>query len=172
MNNFFHDCRTVEEIKKRYRQLAMKHHPDRGGDTATMQEINRQYQSALKHCDGQTNKGSDGKQHTYHYNEAAETELAEKIDELLKLKLAGIEIALIGLWIWITGDTKPHRQALKDAGCRWHSKRACWYWQNTGYVGRSKASLQELADKYGYKAYEFDDERRDAKKDKAKRIST
>ncbi len=29
-----------EEIKQRYRSLAMRHHPDRGGDTAKLQDIN------------------------------------------------------------------------------------------------------------------------------------
>lgn len=28
------------EVKRRYRELAMQHHPDRGGDTATLQAIN------------------------------------------------------------------------------------------------------------------------------------
>ena len=30
----------LEAIKRRYRQLAMRHHPDRGGDTLRLQEIN------------------------------------------------------------------------------------------------------------------------------------
>lgn len=168
---YFHDCKTVEEVKRLFRKLAMKYHPDRGGDTATMQELNRQYQIALKRCDGQTSTGTDGKEHTYKYDEAAETEIAEKIDELLKLKIPDIEIALIGKWVWITGDTKPHRKALKEAGCRWHSKRECWYWQNTGYVGRSKASLEELAGKYGYHKQEFKDKEEKKEKRGKQRIS-
>lgn len=31
---------TAEEVKKRHRELARKHHPDRGGSLAKMQEIN------------------------------------------------------------------------------------------------------------------------------------
>lgn len=34
---------TSEEIKKAYRSLAMKHHPDRGGDQAQFQEIQEAY---------------------------------------------------------------------------------------------------------------------------------
>ena len=33
------------EIKKKYRELSMKHHPDRGGDTAKFQEINAAYET-------------------------------------------------------------------------------------------------------------------------------
>jgi hypothetical protein len=31
---------TADEVKKRHRELARKHHPDRGGSVARMQEIN------------------------------------------------------------------------------------------------------------------------------------
>ena len=32
-----------DEIKKAYKKLAMKHHPDRGGDQAKFQEIQEAY---------------------------------------------------------------------------------------------------------------------------------
>ena len=40
---FFANCATLDELKKEYRRLAMIHHPDHGGDTATMQAINAEY---------------------------------------------------------------------------------------------------------------------------------
>ena len=35
---------SAEQIKKTFRKLSMKHHPDRGGDKATFQKINEAYQ--------------------------------------------------------------------------------------------------------------------------------
>ncbi|MFP4647645.1 MAG: DNA-J related domain-containing protein [Halorhodospira sp.] len=35
------------EIRRRYRRLAMRHHPDRGGDTAKLQRINAAYRSLM-----------------------------------------------------------------------------------------------------------------------------
>jgi curved DNA-binding protein CbpA len=34
---------TPEQIKKAYRKLAMKHHPDKGGDHETMQQVQKAY---------------------------------------------------------------------------------------------------------------------------------
>lgn len=41
--NWFYECRTFEQGKAKYRKLAQEHHPDRGGDLRTMQEINSQW---------------------------------------------------------------------------------------------------------------------------------
>jgi DnaJ-class molecular chaperone len=40
---YFKDCTTIEEVKAHYKKLAKQYHPDMGGDTATMQAINREY---------------------------------------------------------------------------------------------------------------------------------
>jgi len=46
--DFFKDCISLDEVKKRYKELALKHHPDQGGETAMMQQINAEYESILK----------------------------------------------------------------------------------------------------------------------------
>lgn len=42
---YFANCNTLDELKKEFRRLAMIHHPDHGGDTATMQAINGEYEA-------------------------------------------------------------------------------------------------------------------------------
>lgn len=44
MTNFFASCKTLDELKKAYKAAAMKYHPDMGGDTATMQAVNAEYE--------------------------------------------------------------------------------------------------------------------------------
>lgn len=41
---YFANCRTLDELEKEFRKLCMIHHPDRGGDTATMAAINAEYE--------------------------------------------------------------------------------------------------------------------------------
>ena len=44
---YFDNCRTLDELKKEFRRLAMLHHPDRGGDTETMKAINNEYDAVF-----------------------------------------------------------------------------------------------------------------------------
>ena len=141
---------TVEQIKINYKKLVVKHHPDLGGDLETMKALNNAYEAALKSCNGQTSKDDQGQEYTYKYNQEIEKALMDKIIELLSLNMENVEIDLIGTWIWITGDTKPVKDKIKQAGCTWHSKRGCWYFKIGKYYGRSSPdSLEELAKKYG-----------------------
>ena len=142
--NYFSDCSTVAEIKALYKTLAKKHHPDLGGDAEKMKDLNSQYHDALK---GNNGKESEGRK--YSYNKETEQEIMDVLDRLMSLK--GLEIELIGIWIWISGDTKENKEALKEAGCRWHSKRKVWFYKPKGYkkIRYSKGSLDELAAKYG-----------------------
>ena len=45
---WFDDPRSIEQLKKQYRQLAKRYHPDMGGSNAIMQEINAEYQLCEK----------------------------------------------------------------------------------------------------------------------------
>lgn len=40
---YFTNIKTLDDLKKEFRRLAMIHHPDRGGDVETMKEINNEY---------------------------------------------------------------------------------------------------------------------------------
>ena len=156
--NYFNSCVKVEQVKALFKKLAMEHHPDRGGDLRTMQEINRQYQIALQSFDGVTSFDSEGTERTYRYNEATETELMEKISKLLALRLHNVDITMIGLYIWVTGETKAVKEAIKSVGgMRWHSKRLCWFYKPEtlkNYRPRySGKDLSELADQYGSRSF-------------------
>ena len=152
MNNYFIDCTTIEEIKKKFKMLVLKYHPDlQGGDLEIMKLINIQYQEALKKGDGQKSKGDDEKEHIYKYSDELEEELANKMIDLIALQMVDVEIHLIGLWLWITGETKQYKDKLKEIGCWWHSKRECWYFKadKQRYSFHKYGNLEDIAKKYG-----------------------
>lgn len=51
---------SEEELKKKYRVLSLKHHPDRGGSTEEMQKVNRAAEALFKALEA-----SDGKSHNF-----------------------------------------------------------------------------------------------------------
>lgn len=153
--NWFKNCNTPDEIKSEYRRLAMKHHPDRGGDTATMQDINAAYHAALKGSDGRTYKSSESQQrssgraeYTYRYNQTAEEQLMNKLIEIIKAlpATADITITVVGMWLWVRGDTRPQKETLKAAKFWWNRQREAWNWHPEGYASRfnKNVSIEEI----------------------------
>ena len=150
MNKFFTPVpETLEELKAQYRRLAMKYHPDRGGDTEIMKFINSEYDmlfSKLK----DVHRNKDGETYTAHQ---ASSETADNfkslIDELMKMD--GITIEIIGSFVWVTGDTKPHKEKLKTLKFQWNSKKNAWYLKPENYRKRSQKNydLDEIRTIYG-----------------------
>lgn len=154
MSNYFANLKTPDEIRAAFNRLAAIHHPGNGGAAATYRELERQYLEALKQADGVEMRKESGETYAYKYIETAERTIAEKINQLLSLGLAGVKVMLIGKWIWVDGDTKPNRAALKGAGMKWHSHREKWFWHEGKWHGRrSRGSLESLAAKYGYREF-------------------
>ena len=140
---------TLEELKAQYRKLAMEHHPDRGGDTETMQAVNAEY-DALFAILKDVHKTKDGE--TYTAREST-TETAEHfkalIDELMRMD--DIVIEIIGCFVWVTGETKPYKEQLKALRFQWHSKKIAWYLKPEDYRKKSRREyeLEEIRRMYG-----------------------
>lgn len=152
---YFIDIKTLEELKKAYRRLAMQHHPDCGGDTETMKHINAEHDELfevlkLQH-NAQAAADSTGKT-------KATTETAEEFRQILDLllRLDGLEIELCGSWLWIGGNTRANKDELKAAGCKWSKSKAKWYWHHAEAGARwyrGKSSMAEIRSKYGSTAF-------------------
>ena len=159
MYNYFKNVTTLDELKKEYRRLAKQHHPDHGGDTATMQAINREYTELFEILKKQHNASAD----EYHQT----TETAEEFREILAvlLGLPGLTVELCGSWLWISGETRQHKDALKAAGCRWSSSKKMWYWRHPEDARahyRGKRSMNEIRSKYGSQVFDADGRERTA----------
>lgn len=97
---YFENCHTLEDLKAEYRRLVKLHHPDCGGDTATMQAINDEHDRLFEILKRQHNAQAD----EYHQTTETAEEFRNLINELLKLD--GIICELCGNWLWISGNTK------------------------------------------------------------------
>jgi hypothetical protein len=141
---YFSHCQTIEEVKALYKELAKKHHPDCGGDTATMQSINNEYSFAC----ARILKGG-------HFTADQADEQIKTSEEFRKvieqiIHLPGILIEVVGNWILVTGNTFPVRTQLKAAGMFFASRKLAWYFRTPEYKTRgSNKTLDEIRLKYG-----------------------
>jgi len=141
---YFKDCLTLDEVKAMYKKLAKEHHPDHGGSTETMQQINAEYAFVCaKILKGENLSAEDADE---------QLRMSEEYRQVIEqiINLPGIEIELVGMWIWVTGDTKPVKQNLKDAGLFFASKKVAWYYRAEEFKTKGgKKSLEEIRMKYG-----------------------
>lgn len=149
MEKFIKNVETLEELKQVYKKLALKHHPDCGGDEETMKAINNEYDllfSKLKNI----HKNKDNE---FYEKETAETpeEWREIISELLNLKMQNVLIEVIGSFLWVSGETKPYKEALKSLGLKWGNKKKAWYLSPKGYkrFGKKNYDMSKIRTMYG-----------------------
>lgn len=73
-------------------------------------------------------------------------------DILLQLKQSNdLIFEICGSWLWISGNTKEHKEQLKTLGCRFSAKKRAWYYsQGMKNIRHSKYNnIDELRNKFG-----------------------
>jgi hypothetical protein len=110
---------TLADIKTIYRQLASKNHPDKGGNTESMQLINAAFDELYKFF--VDNDVLDVKQ---------DEELhAFDFDFISELKtMQGVNIEVCGYWIWLTGNTYLYKDKIHVLGFKYSKAKKSWYW--------------------------------------------
>ncbi len=153
---YFKDVNTLEELRRQYRDLLKKYHPDNeNGSTEITQEINSEYDQLFKvlkdrHKSNTTNNTSNQSDYNANmYDWENDKALRETLEKIINFN--GIEINLVGAWIWLDGNTYPYKDELKDIGFRWSRNRKKWYWNNGEYTGRGnkKITFSQIENKYG-----------------------
>lgn len=149
MATYIKEVETLEELKQVYKKLALKHHPDCGGDEEAMKLINNEYDSLfekLKHI----HKNKDNE---FYEKETTETpeEWREIISQLLNLKMQNVLIEVIGSFLWVSGETKPYKEELKALGLKWGNKKKAWYLSPKGYKrhGKKDYDMNKIRNMYG-----------------------
>ena len=146
---WFDNPQTLEDLKRQYKRLAMAHHPDKGGSVAEMQEINSEYDELFQLLKN-THKAASGETYTtsQENNESA-ADFREIINSLIRFD--GLHIEICGTWLWVSGDTKPHRDELKRLKFRWSNSKMAWYYHTSPYRkrGGKTLTLDEIRDLYG-----------------------
>ena len=140
-NRFINGCRTLDAVKREYKRLAMINHPDRGGSTEIMQQINQEYSQILKNPMFDPNRLS---------NEVRE-DFIQFPDILNQIILYDITIEVRGSWIWLSGNTRNYKDQLKKIGFFFAPKKQMWYWRPKDFKSANNRpkDMDYIRTKYG-----------------------
>ncbi len=145
---YFTNIKTLDELKKAYRKLAAKLHPDNGGSTEEMKKLNAEYDEMFKKV---KNFRTSASGETYE-SKTETTETAAMFREVIeKIINLNVDIDICGSWVWVTGSTYEVKDILKAAGFRWANNKKAWYWHSPedGSRNRKKMTLDEIKALHG-----------------------
>jgi hypothetical protein len=142
---YFDECNTMEELKAKYKELAKKYHPDLGGDVEIMKIINVQYSQRVF-----TMGKKEGKTDNEINEDLLSSEAYKKaIDGIISFDDLIIEVC--GSWIWVSGNTRERKEALKASGFYYAKNKVKWYFRSEENKTKStkSVSMDDIRTKYG-----------------------
>ncbi len=108
---------TRAAVVQAYRQAAKTYHPDRNPAGLEMMKLVNLAYETLKDFEGTV-------------SESVFSDYGEKLNTALNTLMSlGLNVEMCGCWIWVSGDTRSHKEALKQAGFLWALKKKAWYFR-------------------------------------------
>ena len=152
---YFKNVETLEELRKQYKELLKKYHPDNPqGSTGATQEINSEYDTLFKvlkdrHESKTTTDNEKNDFNNMKYDFKEDAKLREVLQQIINFENINIEI--VGCWIWVDGNTYEYKDNLKTLGFRWAREKKKWYFHTEAFRKRSrkKLSMDDIRNYYG-----------------------
>jgi len=136
---------TPKEVKQSYRSAAKKYHPDINPAGSEMMKIINEAFETLKEFSGTLE------------NEEVEFSYPDQVNAALNaiFDYPGLKIEICGSWVWVTGETREHKETLKEAGFRYASKKKAWSYRPAGWKSRNRRenSMQDIREMHGSQEY-------------------
>lgn len=133
-----------ETVKKAYRKACRAYHPDiNPAGLETMQAVNEAFETLSKE---KFPLSTDSTQERSNYGEA----LNDALNAIINIHDLNIEIC--GAWVWVSGNTKPNKESLKNAKYLWSKNKNMWYFRPENQKKRffrGSSSIDEIRTKYG-----------------------
>lgn len=156
---YFTNIKTAEELKKAYKKLAVMLHPDNGGDEEKFKEMQNEFSKLFEQLKN-IHVNKEGKTWEATGEWATKETAADFMNIIEKLMfMQDLTVELCGSWIWVGGNTKEHKDLLKELNFKFSANKQMWYYNQDGFRKHSKKvlTIDEIRAMYGSKT--FKDER-------------
>ena len=147
---YFKNVSTIEELRREYKKLLKENHPDNGGSEEATKQINLEYEKMFemlkdKH-EQQTKEKAEG--FSYKWDAEIDRQIREAIQKIIHLD---VEIEIVGTWVWVSGNTYPVREQLKEAGFKYIGKRKMWavHFEQFHKKSKKEIAFDEIRNYYG-----------------------
>lgn len=143
---YFANIDDMKDLKKAYKQWAMKLHPDLGGSEEEFKAMADEYEQVFKAIKAGIKQRTNSKSINL---DDVDDGYRDVINALLNID---VTVELCGEWLWISGNTRENKDTLKNIGCKFAAKKQMWYWKpawmhSTGRKGGK--DMDEIRAKYG-----------------------
>ena len=151
---YFNNINDLQELKKAFIKWCKKLHPDNGGNAEAFKEMQSEYSKLYEHLKifgfNKNNAAEENKNSEADFNNSAFSDIIASL-----AGLDGLIIELVGSWLWVSGETFPHKDVLKSLKFRWSSKKKAWYFHFEPYHKRSKKqySLDDIRGMFGSQTF-------------------
>lgn len=83
------------------------------------------------------------------YDFSEDAKLREVLQKIINFD--GINIEIVGCWIWIDGNTYGYKDALKEIGFKWAREKKKWYFHTEAFRKKrhKKLSMDDIRNFYG-----------------------
>lgn len=162
---WFKNIETLKDLRKEYRRLVVKYHPDNGGMENILKDINSEYDILFKKMkynyeQNDTYNNTTAKQ-KQSYDWQKDAQIRDIIMQLAKFG-DNISVEIIGTWIWVS-SCYEYRKELKELGFHWARQKQMWYMHFDNYYKFSShpASMSYIRAKYGSVEVKFKTDQQD-----------
>lgn len=144
-------AQTLAELKATYKTWCLQLHPDLNPDkdtTEDMKALNNAYEEHFKLLKTREMNKDKKDREKFSFDEAPE-DLINIINTLIKFK--GLKIDIVGNWLWLSGNTYPYKEQIKDLRFHWSKGKKKWFWNGSDSVRRpfKKMTYKDITAKYG-----------------------
>lgn len=132
-------------IKGAYRKASLKYHPDHNPAGTEMMKLINEAKEVLSSSKLPITVNENGSS-SYDYG----AEINNALNKIIIITDLNIEVC--GSWVWISGETKEHKDTLKDACFKYSGKKKMWYFrpqsEKKRWRGGKEYSMSDIRNKY------------------------